>query len=566
MSHLNQGFDSDLDSFLDLDQNTFTPSSASPATGKSVPSFAQRPSMQSSFDSSQSYFQGPSFQYGDYRQQTGLPTGALANTIALNQANGLQYTGNSGFVMPTETLNMPLSNLDDFDFGRNPSLDMSDMDFESDSPSDMPPMFYASSTVNPTALASQDDSPTYSAPVQRMYPGMHSQQAAQAKAQQALKQQDMLRQQQRPVDGQKSLPSSSKTPVVKDPLVEESISRLLSQMRQNSVASVDDEASTPTGSSGNGSRIKKDEEDMDEDERLLASEEGKKLSSKERRQLRNKVSARAFRSRRKEYIGQLEGELGVKAQEVNELKTQNRQLMEENTRLTDLTRMLLSSQAFSGFLSELSTSGLPAPTSVPSQTPTQPRPQSTRKDVNPHQAARQMQTQQPQIGMALIPDSAVDFAILDTPTNHWNSGLSTNDFQVFAVTDLPQGPAIDFTNLSGKSTVVPTASGKTEPAHIRERAPFSCNNIAEPIVTVNEDVVLDEEEFTLFFDSPTVTVSTVLPASVQLSCPLSSLKTGLSIELVVRHDEEDPAARLSRMCASLDATCDRLASFTSHLI
>jgi hypothetical protein len=46
-------------------------------------------------------------------------------------------------------------------------------------------------------------------------------------------------------------------------------------------------------------RMRKEEEDMDEDERLLASEEGKKLSSKERRQLRNKVSARAFRSRRK---------------------------------------------------------------------------------------------------------------------------------------------------------------------------------------------------------------------------------------------------------------------------
>ena len=46
-------------------------------------------------------------------------------------------------------------------------------------------------------------------------------------------------------------------------------------------------------------RMKKDEEEMDEDERLLASDEGKKLSSKERRQLRNKVSARAFRSRRK---------------------------------------------------------------------------------------------------------------------------------------------------------------------------------------------------------------------------------------------------------------------------
>jgi len=37
----------------------------------------------------------------------------------------------------------------------------------------------------------------------------------------------------------------------------------------------------------------------DEDEKILASEEGKKLGPKERRQLRNKVSARNFRVRRK---------------------------------------------------------------------------------------------------------------------------------------------------------------------------------------------------------------------------------------------------------------------------
>jgi hypothetical protein len=41
------------------------------------------------------------------------------------------------------------------------------------------------------------------------------------------------------------------------------------------------------------------EDDIDEDSKLLFSEEGKKLSSKERRQLRNKVSARNFRVRRK---------------------------------------------------------------------------------------------------------------------------------------------------------------------------------------------------------------------------------------------------------------------------
>jgi hypothetical protein len=87
-----------------------------------------------------------------------------------------------------------------------------------------------------------------------------------------------------------------------DPLVEERISRLLNQMRHGSVASSQGDGpnnGVNGGSSAQLARQKKDEEDMDEDERLLASEEGKKLSSKERRQLRNKVSARAFRSRRK---------------------------------------------------------------------------------------------------------------------------------------------------------------------------------------------------------------------------------------------------------------------------
>ena len=71
-------------------------------------------------------------------------------------------------------------------------------------------------------------------------------------------------------------------------------------MRNGSVASNGSDDVQRLGALGGlGARPKKDEEDMDEDERLLASEEGKKLSSKERRQLRNKVSARAFRSRRK---------------------------------------------------------------------------------------------------------------------------------------------------------------------------------------------------------------------------------------------------------------------------
>ncbi|KAK9458949.1 uncharacterized protein V1516DRAFT_606389, partial [Lipomyces oligophaga] len=76
-------------------------------------------------------------------------------------------------------------------------------------------------------------------------------------------------------------------------------------------------------------------EPEDEDERLLASEEGKKLSSKERRQLRNKVSARHFRLRRKEYITHLEQLVAQKSSESSTLKTENTRLADENKRLRE---------------------------------------------------------------------------------------------------------------------------------------------------------------------------------------------------------------------------------------
>jgi hypothetical protein len=304
MSHINTSFDPDIDSFLNLDQAEFTPATTSPNIA--TPALAHQSSTASSshFASSSNTqtFAGPSFQYDAYRQQTGLPVGGLANTFAVNQNSGLQhYDGQGGFVMPNETINLPLSKVEDFDFNR--PFDFNDMDFEEDSPSDLPTMFYPSSSssqsqfVSPTTLVSSNTSPSTSTPIQRIYPGMHSQ-AAQAKAQQAQqKQQEMIRRQQqaRQIPGQKPLP---KTQPTKDPEVEESISRILSQMRQKSVSSADDDT-TAAPSISNVPRLKKDEDDMDEDELLLASEEGKKLSSKERRQLRNKVSARAFRSRRK---------------------------------------------------------------------------------------------------------------------------------------------------------------------------------------------------------------------------------------------------------------------------
>jgi bZIP-type transcription factor MBZ1 len=294
MSHLSTTLDPEFDSFLNLD-NDFTPASATATPHTAVPTLAH----QSSYGSQQQTFSGPSFQYDAYRQQTGLPVGGLANTFAVNQNSGLNHFNGTGFVMPDEISNFPLTKIEDFDFARNSSFDMGDMDLEEDSPADVPTMFFPNGSsskdyVSPTNLVS-------TAPVPRIYPGMHSQQAAQKAQAAQQKQQEIIRQQQqqqqapRPIPGQKPLP---KGPATKDPAVEESISRILSQMRQKKEVG-DEEAGDSPLDAVSTSRTKKEEDDMDEDERLLNSEEGKKLSSKERRQLRNKVSARAFRSRRK---------------------------------------------------------------------------------------------------------------------------------------------------------------------------------------------------------------------------------------------------------------------------
>ncbi|KAI5296042.1 hypothetical protein KEM52_005941 [Ascosphaera acerosa] len=220
----------------------------------------------------------------------------------------------------------------------------------------------------------------------RMYPGIHSQQAAMAKAAAEQRRALAIAAQQRQLThrfqdisgasltpqaaGQMQLPlaqlreatqasdlrvkpSISFAPDRTDPDVQNRINRILASMRQPA-ATICDPAALPTAKPTplHITRTKKDEDEMDEDERLLASEEGKKLSSRERRQLRNKVSARAFRSRRKEYIGQLEGEVTAKTNEANDLRMQNSALAEENARLMEFTRMLLSSPHFAHVLRE----------------------------------------------------------------------------------------------------------------------------------------------------------------------------------------------------------------------
>ena len=291
----------DIDQYINFDGAVpGSPSNASKALPTPSPNTivsSTRPQQSLHHQQQQQTFSGPSHQYEQYKQQTGLPVGALANTFALNQpaVSPFGFGPAYGMIPPSDGY-FGMNNVepDLIDFGAVPEQNFSadvDMDFS----------MTDSTFINPGSIQAASPQAQTSHPA-RVWPGMHQQQAAQAKAQQQAAQEAAVAAQQH----QRSASTSSRPASVandreSDEVVEESISRLLNRMRNSSVVSSNgDDGATPTANgTSHGGRSRKDEEDMDEDERLLASEEGKKLSSKERRQLRNKVSARAFRSRRK---------------------------------------------------------------------------------------------------------------------------------------------------------------------------------------------------------------------------------------------------------------------------
>lgn len=463
----------DMDSLFDFNQST---TQQSPMTASS----SHQHDLLSPYDDMEERHQygGPSHDYNQYKQQVGLPVGSMVN-MPMSQPQMFD-SFNSGID----------TSMDGFYSGIDIDADLS-MDFNNPQ-SSMPAMFFPDSTtngssdnfINPNAIQEEP-----AGNVGRLWPGMHSQQArtaAMQKQQQAhaMQQRQMKLQAQHAHYRQVSNASQTQVPVqtpvpvaqnngkrpvpITEPHVEESISRLLNQMRHQSAVS--DEDGSADDNLPHIARLKKDEDDMDEDERLLNSDEGKKLSSKERRQLRNKVSARAFRSRRKEYISQLEGELALKAQESNSLRQDNSALMQENERYRGLIETLLRHPAFTPFINDISKDpavlGMPqqqtqhlqppAPTPAPQQPQQQPpQQQQQQRQSQPQQDVKpeflnfdagqleipSQQTQQQQINLAMIPEE--NFSKLNLNNGLRNSvSYNGNHFGVnaYAVTDLPPGP------------------------------------------------------------------------------------------------------------------------------
>ncbi|TIA91114.1 hypothetical protein E3P99_01238 [Wallemia hederae] len=118
-----------------------------------------------------------------------------------------------------------------------------------------------------------------------------------------------------------------------------------------------DTNSTPSSSSTRNTKRKRTQKDVNitsaAAEANLSPQEYNKLSSKEKRQLRNKISARAFRLRRKDYIEQLESQLNSRDEVIEQLR---HDLKDSKTESNDLRKELQSLKAKFEQLSTASTS------------------------------------------------------------------------------------------------------------------------------------------------------------------------------------------------------------------
>lgn len=231
--------------------------------------------------------------------------------------------------------------------------------------------------------------------------------------------------------------------------------------------------------------------------------------------------------------------------------------------------MLLGSPHFANFLNEMPDS-VPAQVQAlqqPQQQPQQQQPQAQQqqapvpKETAVSRAPEFQMQQNPQVSMVMVPNQNMDASMM---SGGWNSGIDMNfgNASVFAVLDVPEGPALDIETLSGKfSSPVSAPEPSKEMAPVIERPESDNQTQKSDIGTLNPDVEIDESDpaFALFVDSP----ATSETSSDELVFDVPSQKTDSQYELVV--DTTNAQARLNMLCSSMEAAFERVSSVTSHL-
>lgn len=270
--------------------------------------------------------------------------------------------------------------------------------------------------------------------------------------------------------------------------------------------------------------------------------------------------------------------MAARTNEAHELRLQNRQLFEENARLNDLARMLLGSPHFANFLNDMPDSTaaqIQAPQQQPPQPQSQPQPQQAAPQPNmqamPKDGNRQeFQVQQnPQVSMVMVPNQGMDAHMMNN--GGWNSGIDMNygNTPVFAVLDVPEGPALDIEALSGKSSSpVGLSEGSKDEAPLLDLPESDVPTQTSDIGVANPDVEIDESDpaFALFVDSPVPSSTSSDDASFD---GVVTDKAAPHFELVVDQASAEVTAaaqnRFKYLCASIEGAFERVSLVTSHL-
>lgn len=163
-------------------------------------------------------------------------------------------------------------------------------------------------------------------------------------------------------------------------------------------------------------------------------------------------------------------------------------------------------------MNDISATGVPAAlaqaqNSIPqvASQPTQP------KEETPNPPATQdVPLENPQTALPTIPEQGFDYATVDMNDQGWNSGIDFNfaNPTVFAVTDVPEVPAIDTEIFTGKSSnwvgPLPCDDSKDMMPSIENvPTPVEVTQPPEP-QQVDPEMQLDENDpaFALFVDQP----------------------------------------------------------------
>jgi len=277
----------------------------------------------------------------------------------------------------------------------------------------------------------------------------------------------------------------------------------------------------------------------------------------------------------------------MKVNEANELRTQNRLLMEENARSRAFIERLLRHQAFTPFLEELSRDEslqLKTPmTSMPSSSApaaTAPAP----AQFPPQQQFNGMsQAENTQVGMNMVPEPQIDFAMLNINNSNnnnnnnagnWgvNNGFSFQQPVAFAITELPEGPAnpLDTEAMSGKGYSALFHGEDDTPIEAKTDYPVIERpaQSSQTVVTVDEADDEEDEEYSLYFSSParpTTTVSTPLEDQENLFSNPDKALAHYSLVIPDEANEAHLADRLQRKIAAMSTVMQRVADITSML-